>query len=168
MPAQDYELWVRILNDGHRGDNLHAALTRYRGHPDSETAKRADAYRDAASTISAAQIRRFAPHVPNALASPRLRFLGVSVLTGSLLPYYKGDSQLVDLLTATLEDFLEASNADAKCAAELRDRVAAGCTRHLAQRRTDKAGWLANQCMKPTALRRVLRYLQKSIRAFLR
>lgn len=60
VPAQDYELWVRMLNAGARSENLPKALVRYRLSLSSDSNARALRHHQMAEIIKIQQILRFA------------------------------------------------------------------------------------------------------------
>lgn len=59
VPAQDYELWSRIINADMVGQNLPIALVNYRVYQGSDSAKRAQRHQVMASLISKYQISIF-------------------------------------------------------------------------------------------------------------
>ncbi len=58
VPAQDYELWVRMLNCGAKGANIPEALVRYRISPHSDSHVRGQRHALMAKAISSGQLVR--------------------------------------------------------------------------------------------------------------
>lgn len=56
IPAQDYELWVRMLNCGAKGANIPEALVRYRVHPQSDSHVQGQRHSLMAKAISTNQL----------------------------------------------------------------------------------------------------------------
>jgi glycosyltransferase involved in cell wall biosynthesis len=58
IPAEDYEIWIRITDDGWKGYNLPELLTTYRIHPASLSKQKADLQAEVVSTILRSQLKK--------------------------------------------------------------------------------------------------------------
>jgi Glycosyl transferase family 2 len=84
MPAQDYDLWARMILAGARGDNIPEPLVKYRLHPASDSNLRSVDHVQAADQISRACLARLTGIPPEgAYCSWRFRALAHSLLTGN-------------------------------------------------------------------------------------
>lgn len=59
LPAQDYELWSRVINAGLKGENLPTPLVNYRVYKQSDSALRAHRHQTMANLIANYQITQF-------------------------------------------------------------------------------------------------------------
>ena len=131
VPAQDYDLWVRILNDGHRGDNLPEALTLYRLHLRSDSEVRAVEHGNAATALAVQQLLAYIPHLAGTCTEQRLRVLGHCMLTDNPILLGSEDEHFANLLLKALDGFLSCVTDDRGQAQDLRILVSARLDRHL-------------------------------------
>jgi glycosyl transferase family 2 len=84
MPAQDYDLWARMILAGARGDNIPEPLVKYRLHPASDSNLRSIDHGRAADQISRACLHRLTGAPPLEIyCSWDFRSVAHSLLTGN-------------------------------------------------------------------------------------
>lgn len=90
LPAQDYELWVRMLNAGAMAENLPDALVKYRVSPSSDSHARSSRHQLVADLIKSSQVSRFVDFSMQRkrILSPDYQLVAHFLLTGNvaLLP----------------------------------------------------------------------------------
>ncbi|CAH1662244.1 Glyco_trans_2-like domain-containing protein [Hyphomicrobiales bacterium] len=126
IPAQDYDLWARMLVCGAKGDNIPEALVRYRVHPSSDSNVRAAAHEHIARSTALRQLAHYTGGTQKLgpWLEPRFQQVAHAVITGNTLPARPGDGaevqKLQDLL-AMAEPRLGVSIHEI---ADLRNRIA--------------------------------------------
>lgn len=126
MPAQDYDLWARMLNCGAKGDNIPEALVRYRVHPSSDSNVRAAAHERVARSTALRQLAHYTAGTQKLgpWLEPRFQQVAHAVITGNALPARPGDGmevQKLEDLLAVAEPRLGVSGTEI---ADLRGRIA--------------------------------------------
>lgn len=97
IPAQDYELWVRMLNCGAKGANIPEALVRYRVHPQSDSHVQGQRHALMAKAISTSQLILYTGKKQGYGRYLTDRFQAVvhSLVTGNPLDAVWGDKKYV-------------------------------------------------------------------------
>jgi glycosyltransferase involved in cell wall biosynthesis len=168
MPAQDYDLFARILQLGGRGANLPEVLTRYREHAASDSAVRRRAHEEAAEAIALRHLIHVAGTSERIFRwrRPRFREIAHGLLTGNAAAARTGDflevNALLRLLASARARFpdgrfdwpgLEAEiAARAQARGGLAPKLGAAATRVLSAVHQDAQG--LRQRLRSRALRR--------------
>lgn len=126
MPAQDYDLWARMLVCGAKGDNIPEALVRYRVHASSDSNVRATAHERIARSTALRQLAHYTGGTQKLgpWLEPRFQQVAHAVITGNALPVRPGDGAEVDKLHELLAAAEPRLGAAADEITRLRDRVA--------------------------------------------
>lgn len=97
VPAQDYELWVRMLNCGAKGANIPEALVRYRVHPQSDSHVQGQRHALMAKTIATSQLILYtrSKQVFSRYLSHGFQAVAHSLVTGNPFDAVFGDGKYI-------------------------------------------------------------------------
>ncbi|MBN9458523.1 MAG: glycosyltransferase [Bosea sp.] len=152
IPAQDYDLWGRMLVRGAKGDNLPEALVRYRVHPISDSHVRAAGHERIARSIALRQLAHYTGGTQKLgpWLEPRFQQVAHAVITGNTLPVRPGDGYQVQKLEDLLAMVEPRLGVSAEEVADLRRHVAEyGKVFQSGRRTIDRALHRAASSLRP-------------------
>ena len=106
MPAQDYDLWSRMLRAGLRGANLPEVLVRYRVFPDSDSHVRAVEHSRMADEIAREHLESVLGSAPicGDFESPRCKQIAYALICGTQFDFVYSDYRLGDSVIELLNE----------------------------------------------------------------